>query len=146
MINMKLKIFLIIAVMTVAAKGMAQSKKEMQVASAVNELKATMINPDSAKLAAIVGDGLSYGHSGGKIEDKQTFIHSLVSGQSDFVTIDITDQKIKVYKNTAVVRHILNAQTNDNGKPGTVKLSVLTVWIKNHGHWQIVARQAVKPV
>ena len=142
---MKLKTCLFMLVIIAGSTAIAQSKKELQVAAAVEALKAAMINPDSAKLAAIVGDDLSYGHSGGKIEDKQTFIHALVSGQSDFVTIDLSDQKLKVYKNTAVVRHILNAQTNDSGKPGTVKLSVLTVWTKYKGHWQIVARQAVKP-
>jgi ketosteroid isomerase-like protein len=142
---MKLKTFLVVLVMIAGTMAIAQSKKELQVAAAVEALKANMINPDSAKLAALVMDDLSYGHSGGKIEDKQTFIHTLVSGQSDFVSIDLSDQKIVVYKNTAVVRHLLNAQTNDNGKPGTVKLSILTVWIKKNGHWQMIARQAVKP-
>ena len=125
--------------------GIAQNKKETAVAKAVEDLKNAMISADSAKLVSLVADDLSYGHSGGKIEDKATFIQTLVSGHSDFVTIELTEQKIKLYGNTAVVRHILNAVTNDNGKPGSVKLSILTVWNTQKGKWKMVARQAVRP-
>ena len=141
---MKLKTILIMSVLIAGSKVMAQSKKEMQVAAAVDQLKEAMINPDSAKLDALVADDLAYGHSSGKIEDKKSFIHSLLSGQSDFVTINLTDQKIHLHKNTAVVTHKLDATNNDNGKPGTVKLSIMTVWVKQNRHWELVARQAVK--
>ena len=134
-----------IAGLFTAGISSAQSKKIKQVAKAVNDLKEAMISADSAKLAAIVSDDLSYGHSGGKIEDKPAFIRAFVSGSSDFVTIDLTEQKIRIYQNTAVVTHILNAATNDNGKPGTVKLSILTVWNKQNNQWKMVARQAVRP-
>ena len=141
---MKLKTILVLVVLIGGSKAMAQSKKEMQVAAAVEQLKEAMINPDSAKLVAMVSDDLSYGHSSGKIEDKKSFIHTLVSGQSDFVTINLTDQKIHLHKNTAVVTHKLDATNNDGGKPGTVKLSIMTVWVKQNGNWQLVSRQAVK--
>ena len=134
-----------VAGLTMANSGIAQNKKETAVAKAVEDLKNAMISADSAKLVSLVADDLSYGHSGGKIEDKATFIQTLVSGHSDFVTIELTEQKIKLYGNTAVVRHILNAVTNDNGKPGSVKLSILTVWNTQKGKWKMVARQAVRP-
>lgn len=142
---MKKVLTLMIAGLFTAGISFAQSKKEKQVANAVNVLKEAMISGDSARLASIVSDDLSYGHSGGKIEDKAAFIRAFVSGSSDFVKIDLTEQKIRVYKNTAVVTHILNATTNDNGKPGSVKLSILTVWNKQNNQWKMVARQAVRP-
>ena len=142
---MKKVLTLMIAGLFTAGISSAQSKKIKQVAKAVNDLKEAMITADSAKLAAIVSDDLSYGHSGGKIEDKSAFIRAFVSGSSDFVTIDLTEQKIRIYQNTAVVTHILNATTNDNGKPGTVKLSILTVWNKQNNQWIMIARQAVRP-
>ena len=134
-----------VAGLAMVNSGIAQNEKETAVAKAVEDLKNAMISADSAKLAALVADDLSYGHSGGKIEDKATFIQTLVSGHSDFITIELTEQNIKLYGNTAVVRHILNAVTNDNGKPGSVKLSILTVWNKQKGKWKMVARQAVRP-
>lgn len=132
-------IFLLLAV-TVKA----QSKEETKVATAVEQLRKAMIDGDKAELEGVVWDELSYGHSGGHVEGKQEFVEKIVSGKSDFVSIDLTDQTIKVNGKTAVVRHKLNAKTNDNGKPGEVHLLILTIWQKRSGHWKLLARQAVK--
>ncbi|MCC9137072.1 nuclear transport factor 2 family protein [Pontibacter silvestris] len=122
----------------------AQSKDEKDVASAVEKLKAAMVDGDRQALTNIAAAELTYGHSSGKIEDKATFVESIVSGKSDFVTIDLTDQTIKVSGNTAIVRHSLSAETNDSGNPGSVKLGVLLVWQKQQGQWKLLARQAYK--
>ena len=123
---------------------MAQSKEEKEIAAAVETLRLAMISGDQKALEAIAADQLSYGHSSGNVEDKKTFVHTLTSGKSDFVTIDLTDQTITVSGNTAIVRHKLNATNNDGGKPGTVSLVIMTVWQKQHKHWVLLARQAVK--
>jgi hypothetical protein len=123
---------------------MSQTRKEVQVAKAVESLKESMIRADSAGLSALVADSLSYGHSSGKIENKATFIQSITSGRSVFVSIELLNQHIQVYQHTAVVRHVFQAITNDSGKPGKVKLSIVTVWIRHKGRWQLITRQAVK--
>ena len=61
---------------------------------AVENLRKAMIDPDKEKLTALVSGDLMYGHSLGQLEDKQTFIETLVSGKSDFVAISLSDQKI----------------------------------------------------
>jgi ketosteroid isomerase-like protein len=103
-----------------------------------------MIDADKTALENIAADDLSYGHSAGKIEDKAEFVRAIVSNESDFVTINLTDQTIKIAGNVAIVRHKLAATTNNNGQPGTAKLSVLLVWQKQKGDWKLLARQAVK--
>jgi hypothetical protein len=122
----------------------AQSKKIKPVTKAVESLRKAMIEADSSTLEALTKPELSYGHSSGKVEDKASFIRSLTSGASDFVSIDLSNQTVQVVDKTAIVRHVLSAQTNDNGKPGSVKLSVLTVWEKDWGKWKLLARQAVR--
>jgi hypothetical protein len=123
----------------------AQSKNEKAVAAAMERLRLAMISADSVKLADLVSDQLSYGHSGGHVDDKTEFISKITSGKSDFVGIEFTDQTISVNRNVAVIRHKMNALTNDGGKPGEVHLLVLLVWQKLHGYWKLLARQAVKP-
>jgi len=122
----------------------SQTRKEIQVAKAVENLKEAMIRADSAGLSELVADSLSYGHSSGKVENKAAFIQSIVSGKSVFVSIELLNQHIQVYPHTAVVRHIFQAVTNDSGKPGKVKLSIVTVWIREKSRWQLITRQAVK--
>ncbi|MEZ4927224.1 MAG: glycoside hydrolase family 88 protein [Saprospiraceae bacterium] len=120
-------------------------KQEEEVAAAVETLRLALISGDKDALEAIALDKLTYGHSSGKVENKQEFVDQLVSGRSDFKEIKLTGQRISVVGNTATVRHSLDAVTNDAGKgPGTVQLDVLLVWVKQDGNWKLLARQAVK--
>ncbi len=140
---MKKVIYLIFALF-VFNTAQAQSKDSLQVAKAVNQLAELMVNPDKAALEALVSDQVSYGHSGGKLEGRTSFIESLTSGSSDFVKINLTDQSIQLFGKTAIVRNKLFASTNDGGKPGEVKLALILVWQKQQKTWQLIARQAVK--
>ncbi|MDQ0032577.1 hypothetical protein J2W30_000318 [Variovorax boronicumulans] len=118
---------------------------QASVAAAAERLRIAMVDPTAAALGALVADDLSYGHSGGKVDTKASFISDLLDGKSNFVTITITDQTIKVVDaNTAIVRHSLAADTNDSGKPGKVALKILGVWQKQGGNWKLLARQAVR--
>lgn len=122
----------------------AQSKKQIQVKAAVDHLITAMISGEREALETTTSNHLSYGHSGGHVEGKAEFVEKIVSGKSDFVTIDITEQSIDVLGKTAIIRHVLNATTNDGGKPGVVKLKVLLLFKKEQGRWKMLARQAVK--
>jgi ketosteroid isomerase-like protein len=142
-----------IAIMTMAlaagcatGPGASTPADEVQaVTAAAEKLRLAMIDPTREALSALVADDLSYGHSGGRVDTKTSFIADLLSGASDFVTIAITDQTVKLVGNDAIVRHTLTADTNDSGKPGKVTLKVLGVWQKQAGEWKLLARQAVRP-
>lgn len=137
---------LAIALVINMEKSLAQSSKSVtEVSNAVEQLRKAMVDADTVTLEKLTLSDLNYGHSSGKVQTKKEFISDLATGASDFVSIDLTEQTIKVVGNTATVRHILSAVTNDKGKgPGTVKIGILLVWVKNKGQWQLLARQAVK--
>ena len=133
-----------IVLLSVLTAIKAQSKDETAVTGAVEKLRKAMIDGNREALESIVLEQLSYGHSSGHVEGKTEFVEKIVSGKSDFVTIELKDQTISVSGNTAVVRHQLNATTNDNGKPGEVHLLILLIFQKDHKQWKLLARQAVK--
>ncbi|MBS1602959.1 MAG: nuclear transport factor 2 family protein [Bacteroidetes bacterium] len=138
---------LLFAIVMLAGVGGVRAQREgasKEVAAAVESLRKALIDPTKENLDAIAMDELTYGHSNGVIQDKAAFEDALLTKKSDFVTIDLTDQTIKVVGSTAWVRHTLSATSNDGGKPGTVHLYVLTVWTKVKGKWRLLARQAVK--
>jgi len=118
--------------------------EEHEIASAVEKLRKAMIEANKANLENLAADNLSYGHSNGNIESKTQFVENIVSGKSDFVTIELTEQTISISKDTAIVRHLFTATTNDGGKPGSVKIKVLLVWQKENAEVKLLARQAVK--
>lgn len=138
------KLICLIMISGIINSTMAQTKEETAVTAAVETLRKAMVDGDKAGLQKVTADQLSYGHSSGKVEDKATFVDNIVSGKSDFVTIDLTNQTVAVAGDAAIVRHALAATTNDGGTPGNVKLNILLVWQKQKGEWKLLARQAVK--
>ena len=141
---MKKNFLITLSLLAVFSMTFAQTKQEQAVLNAVELLRKAMLDADSVMLDKLVSPKLSYGHSGGHIDDKTEFVQKIVSGKSDFVTLEFPEQSISISKNTAIVRHKFNAVTNDNGKPGEVHLAVLLIWQKQHGQWKLLARQAVK--
>jgi len=139
---------LIIALIFISTTSFLQVNQndETAVAAAVEQLRLAMVNGDRAVLESLAADQLSYGHSGGLVENKAEFVEKIASGKSDFVSITFSEQSIVISGKTAVVRHKLDAVTNDGGKPGEAHLKVLYVWQKQGKQWKLLARQAVKLV
>ena len=124
--------------------ALAQDKDVQAVTSSAEQLRLAMVDGDNAKLEKLIAPELSYGHSGGHVDDHKEFLEKFKTGKSDFVSIDIKDQTVFVSGKTGIVRHKLDAITNDNGKPGEVHLLVMQVWQKKKKNWVLLARQAVK--
>lgn len=138
------KSILLLFLLAVAFGSFAQSKAEQQVADAVLVWRKAMLDADKAGLEGILAPELSYGHSNGKIEDKAMVVKSISTGESDFITMELTEQSIKIVGKTAIVRHKLAGNINDGGKPGSVKLFVLQIWQKVGPDWKLLARQAAR--
>lgn len=141
---MKKTILLFTMILGMAIGANAQTKDEADVAAAVEKMRLAMISGQKADLDAVACEKLTYGHSSGKLQNKAEFIDSFVTKASVFVTITLTDQTIEVVDKIAIVRHKLSAQTADGGKPGTVNLGIMLVFIKEHSQWKLLARQAYK--
>lgn len=137
-------IFAMSFLMAIAVLG--QKKDDTQaVTDAAEKLRSAMISGERSALESLIVPELTYGHSGGHIDDAKEFVEKLVSKKSDFLTIDITDQNVSIVGNTAIVRHHFYAKTADLGKaPGDVTLDILLVWAKVKKDWKLLARQAVK--
>jgi len=123
----------------------AQSKEAVAVEKAVEALRNQMLNPTEGGLKAISHSSLSYGHSNGRIENQKEFMEAFLSGASDFTSLDFSDIKIEIIGKTAIVRHILQADSNDKGKqPAKVNIKVMLVFVKDKNTWLLAGRQAVK--
>jgi len=137
-------IFAMSFLMVIAVSGQKKNDKDA-VTDTAEKLRSAMVSGDKSSLESLILPELTYGHSGGHIDDATEFVEKLVSKKSDFVTIDITNQNINIVGNTAIVRHHFYATTADLGKaPGDVTLDIVLVWVKVKKDWKLLARQAVK--
>lgn len=123
----------------------AQSKDEKDVAAAVEIFIKGIIDADKNLFDTVIADELVYSHSSGKVQNKATFIDGIINGQPlDYITVDLSDQTIKIVGKTAVVRHIFSSKTSSNGISGNLNLGIMHIWQKQHGKWKLLARQAYK--
>lgn len=120
------------------------SQEEM-VANAVDILYKGIVEADQIQLEAITVEELIYGHSNGRVQNKSEFIAEIMDPEAlDFVSADLTNQNIKIVGETAIVRHIFTAETNNKGTPGSLSIGVMLVWKKVNGDWKLLARQAYR--
>jgi ketosteroid isomerase-like protein len=142
---MKRRLLSFLMVLAISTTSLyAQSASESEVLKRVEALRRAMIDADARALDELVAEDLSYGHSNAVVEDKKQFRAKIISGESDFVTMDLSDLTVKISGKTALVRCRLEGQTLNGGKPGEIKLHVLLVWQKQGGKWKLLARQATK--
>jgi len=122
----------------------AESADEAAVSKAVDDLNKAMIAADKAKLEALVADQLSYGHSAGKVETKKEFVDVVAGKKTTYKSITISEPKVQVTGNNAVARHTYAVEFESEGKPGSAKIGVMQVWVKDGGNWKLLARQAFR--
>lgn len=129
----------------ISAMSFGQQADEKEVAATIETIKNAIVDADRNTLEAVMADGLVYGHSNGRVQNKVECINEIVTKNPiDYTSVTITDQTIKIIGNTAVVRHIYAAETLTNGTPGNLKIGNMMVLQKQDGKWKLIARQAYK--
>jgi ketosteroid isomerase-like protein len=124
--------------------SLAQSNEAEAVGAAVEALRQAMLAADKANLDALTADQLSYGHSGGVIQNKTEFIDVIVGEKTIYKAITLVEPSVAVAGDAAIARHVFTAETEADGKPASSKVGVLQVWQKQNGNWKLLARQAFR--
>ena len=115
------------------------------VAAAVAALTKAMLAADKAQLEALTADQLSYGHSGGVIQDKADFVKVIAEKKTVYKSIELSKQTLGMAGTNAIVRHAWESESGaGDGKWTVSKIGVLQVWQKQGGNWKLLARQAFK--
>ena len=139
----KLFLFLFLAI---AIHSLAQND-EHKVLDRVKQLNdAIFMNKDSVELDGLMADKVTYGHSGGKVENRSEMISGAVHSPSTYKNFAMDSATVFFEgKNVAVVRHVLKATSVDReGKESPLHIGVLQVWVMQNKQWKLMARQAVK--
>ena len=122
----------------------AQGAEESAVAESVETLRKGILEADRAKLAQVASDHISYGHSDGRVETKEQFIHGVLTRKQTVKTLTFPETKISVVGPSAIVRHIYLSDSELDGKATTTRIGALQVWHKQEGGWRLLARQGFR--
>lgn len=130
--------------LAVAAPVFAQSPDEAAVTRAVDALSKAITTVDKAQLESLTLPELSFGHSGGRVENRAQFVDALVTKKTVLNTIDLSNVTTTIVGDLAIVRGHMSAMVASTGTPIKTELELLMVWQKRNGEWKLLARQAYK--
>lgn len=140
---MKNAILCLLALLTFqifAQKPSVESLKDAEL----NRFK-VMISKDRAGLEAVMHKDLVYHHSGGNTDNKDTYIASIFSGKSSYVSIQAAEMQTRVYGKTGINTGIINlVNLSADGKETPVKIRFTDVFVFEDGRWQMVSWQSTK--
>ena len=140
----KLLSLVLLMMLSIGSSYAVTSNNQSTVEQAVETMRLAMLSADKTQLENVALPSLTYGHSSAVIENKAEFVDAIVSGRSGFITLEFQDQSIVTEGDTAIVRHVFSADTNNSGQKGKVKIGVMLVFKKTGEYWKLLARQAYK--
>ncbi|SEE49590.1 nuclear transport factor 2 family protein [Pseudomonas migulae] len=117
---------------------------EKDVAQAVDHLTQAMLKKNIPELNALTAENLTYGHSSGKIQNKQEYIADIETGRSAFKTLEMQNQTITLSGDVALVRNHFSAQALKGTEVIPTEIENFQIWQKQKGKWLLVGRQAFK--
>ena len=114
------------------------------VAAAVDSLNNAIVNPDRSVLENLTSEELTYGHSGGLVQNKEEFVQDLINGNFNFSSVNGEDQEIFISGETAIVRQIFVAEATNMDEPVDIRIGNILVYQKQDDQWKLLARQAFR--
>lgn len=127
-----------------AGSAGADAADEAAVAQGVETLRKALLEADRTKLEQVAAKDISYGHSDGRVETKEQFIHGVMTRKQTVKSLAFPELKIVVVGNAAIARHIYLSDSELEGKATTTRIGALQVWQKQDGGWKLLARQGFR--
>ena len=123
----------------------AQSGDEAAVTQNVEVLRKAILEADKAKLEQVAAAQISYGHSDGRVQNKQEFIDGVINRKQVQKSLTFPELKVAVVGNAAIARHVYLGESELDGKQTTTRIAALQLWQKQDGAWKLIARQGFMP-
>jgi len=105
------------------------------------ERAAAAVKADTATLERMTADDYTFINRRGQLLTKAETMSRLKSGDIKLTANDVSDLKVRVYGNTAVVNGRVDVKGTMAGKDSSGPVLFTRVYVKKDGRWQSVAFQ-----
>lgn len=137
---LQISVFTLFFTQVLAIKPTKQSLQEAEQ----NRFKA-MVAVDKKGLDQSIHKDLYYCHSSAVIDNKESYIESILSKKTIYHKIDIEETNARVYGNTGINTGILNVINLKDGVEQPVnRIRYTGVYLFENGRWQLVSWQTTK--
>ena len=134
--------FFLVTATAMPARGQgAGPSVEDQLKKMEKDRAEAVVKGDVATLEKLTSDDYILINANGQLSDKPTTMNNIKTGNIKLTTNDVSDLKVRVYGNTAVVTGKSNATGSIGGRELKGPVMFTRVYVKNNGKWQSVAFQ-----
>lgn len=114
---------------------------EEQIKSIEEERNRAILSGDAATLDRMTADGYTFITLRGELRTKAEIVKGFQSGAFKYESRTISELKVKVYGDTAVVTGRSTQKGEENGKDYSGDYRFTRVYVREKGHWMTVALQ-----
>ena len=124
-----------------AGSAYAQGAVEEQIKKMEQDRAAAVVKADVATLSSLTSDDYILINANGQISDKATTMNNIKTGVIKLTSNEVSDMKVRVYGDTAVVMGKSTAKGTMGGRELKGPVMFTRVYVKKNGKWQSVAFQ-----
>jgi len=144
--NRRCTAFVIPSVLSLAvllSLAWAESVEE-QLKKLETDRAAAVVKGDVATLEKQTSDDYTLINMNGQMSDKSQMLNAFKSGQTKLTADEVSDMKVRVYGNTAVITGKADVKGTLGGKDADGQIMFTRVYVKKGGSWQSVAFQQTR--
>ena len=128
---------------TLLGSAWAEDVQE-QLKKLETERAAAAVKGDAATLEKQTSDDYTFINMNGQMSDKSQMVNAFKTGQTKLTSDDVSDMKVRVYGNTAVITGKADVKGTLGGKDADGQIMFTRVYVKKGGNWQSVAFQQTR--
>jgi ketosteroid isomerase-like protein len=128
---------------TLLGSACAEDVQE-QLKKLETDRSAAVVKGDVAALEQGTSDDYTLINMNGQMSDKSQMVAAFKSGQTKLTSDDLSDLKVRVYGNTAVITGKADVKGTLGGSDATGQIIFTRVYVKKGGRWQSVAFQQTR--
>lgn len=120
-----------------------------QALAAEQARTAALEHSDVAALERIMADDVTYIHASGKVDNKQSYLDAIRSGQLRYISWRPMDLHVRILGSGAVINGEYAVKVTDSRMqptPFDINIFILTVYERRNGQWQQIAWQSTRDV
>ena len=124
---------------TPTAQADHSSSAEWQIRHLHAQLIQGYIHNDAGLLDRVLADEYTFIDESGRFLSKAHIVESFRSGDHHIFSYDISEEKVRIYGNAAVMTYRYVSKERYKGQDENGNDRITRVFAKQHGRWQIVA-------
>ena len=117
---------------------------EQQVEQMEQQLRSEVVKGETASMEKFEAEDAVNVDASGMMLDKKRSIQMLKDGSVKYSAIDVKEEKVRSYGNTAIYNGLASTKVTVNGQDYNGDYRVTIVWAKLNGEWKRLSFQATR--